>query len=99
MGTKKRWCWTCILHTSLNGLRSYNTVKTRLAAIRAEHVTVGLSNPLAQLPRINFVLEGLRKLWLSLHSREASPVLAFVGEAKGFQLRFWGGSIIPHWAV
>ena len=58
-----------ILHTSLNGLRSHGTIKMRLAAIRAEHLTVGLPNPLAQFPRIPLVLDGIKRKYPALERR------------------------------
>ncbi|CAE7233653.1 ABCB26 [Symbiodinium sp. CCMP2592] len=58
-----------ILHTSLNGLRSHGTIKMRLAAIRSEHLTVGLPNPLAQFPRIPLVLDGIKRKYPALERR------------------------------
>ncbi|OLP90862.1 hypothetical protein AK812_SmicGene27498 [Symbiodinium microadriaticum] len=41
----------------------------RLAAIRAEHLTVGLPNPLAQFPRIPLVLDGIKRKYPALERR------------------------------
>ena len=47
-----------VAHSATNVPRSESTIKTRLAAIRALHVNLGLENPLAGMKRVDLLLQG-----------------------------------------
>ena len=50
-----------VVHCGVNSDKAPGTVKGRLAAIRAFHITSGLPDPFAQLPRVALVVAGLKK--------------------------------------
>ena len=51
-----------VVHSATNVPRSESTIKTRLAAIRALHVNLGLDDPLASLKRVDLLLQGYARL-------------------------------------
>ena len=51
-----------IVHCATNVPRSEATIKTRLAAIRALHVNLGLDDPMADMKRIDLLLQGYSRL-------------------------------------
>ena len=50
-----------MIHSAVNELKAPGTVKTRLATIRAFHLTSGLPAPIACLPQVPLTLTGLKK--------------------------------------
>ena len=50
-----------VVHCGVNSEKAPGTVKGRLAAIRAFHITSGLPDPFAQLPRVALVVAGLKR--------------------------------------
>ena len=51
-----------VVHSATNVPRSESTIKTRLAAIRALHVNLGLEDPLAGMKRVDLLLQGYARL-------------------------------------
>ncbi len=51
-----------IVHCATNVPRSEATIKTRLAAIRAFHVNLGLDDPMAEMNRVDLLLQGYSRL-------------------------------------
>ena len=55
------------------GEKAPGTVKGRLAAIRAFHITSGLPDPFAQLPRVALVVAGLKKRYGTKEAEARDP--------------------------
>ena len=51
-----------MVHSATNVPRSESTIKTRLAAIRALHVNLGLDDPMASMKRVDLLLQGYTRL-------------------------------------
>ena len=51
-----------VVHCATNVPRSEATIKTRLAAIRAFHVNLGLDDPMADVKRVDLILQGYSRL-------------------------------------
>ena len=51
-----------VAHSATNVPRSESTIKTRLAAIRALHVNLGLDDPMAGMKRVDLLLQGYTRL-------------------------------------
>ena len=51
-----------VAHSATNVPRSESTIKTRLAAIRALHVNLGLNGPMASMKRVDLLLQGYTRL-------------------------------------
>ena len=51
-----------MVHSATNVPRSESTIKTRLAAIRALHINLGLDDPMASMKRVDFLLRGYTRL-------------------------------------
>ena len=51
-----------VVHSATNVPRSESTIKTRLAAIRALRVNLGLDDPMASMKRVDLLLQGYARL-------------------------------------
>ena len=51
-----------VVHSATNVPRSEPTIKTRLAAIRALHVNLGLNDPMASMKGVDLLLQGYTRL-------------------------------------
>ena len=58
-----------MVHSATNVPKSESTIKTRLAAIRALHVNLGLDDPTASVKRVDLLLQGYARLRGSLMRR------------------------------
>ena len=52
-----------MVHCSVNEQKGLGTVKIRMAAIRSVHLSMGLPDPTAHLPRIPLAMAGIKRRW------------------------------------
>ena len=52
-----------MVHCSVNEQKAPGTVKIRMAAIRSIHLSMGLPDPTAHLPRIPLAMAGIKRRW------------------------------------
>lgn len=52
-----------MVHCSVNEQKAPGTVKIRMAAIRSVHLSMGLPDPTAHLPRIPLAMAGIKRRW------------------------------------
>ena len=52
-----------MVHCSVNEAKAPGTVKIRMAAIRSIHLSMGLPDPTAHLPRIPLAMAGIKRRW------------------------------------
>ena len=71
-----------LVHCSSNELRAPGTVKLRLAAVRSYHLTLGLPDPTANMPRIPLALLGIKRRYGTKERRRpvTPTMLNWIGE-------------------
>ena len=74
-----------LVHCSSNEQRAPGTVKLRLAAVRSYHLTLGLPDPTAQMPRLPLALAGIKRRYGTKERRRpvTPAMLAWIGEVLG----------------
>ena len=78
-----------LVHCSSNEKRAPGTVKLRLAAVRSYHLTLGLPDPTAQMPRIPLALLGIKRRYGTKERRRpVTPMmLTWIGEVLEYGRR------------
>ena len=71
-----------MIHCAVNESKAPGTVKIRLAAIRSIHLSMGLPDPMAHLPRIPLAMAGIKRRWgTKVRRKPVTPeMLEWIGQ-------------------
>ena len=75
-----------MIHCAVNESKAPGTVKIRLAAIRSIHLSMGLPDPMAHLPRIPLAMAGIKRRWgTKVRRKPVTPeMLEWIGQHWGY---------------
>ena len=75
-----------MIHCVVNESKAPGTVKIRLAAIRSIHLSMGLPDPMAHLPRIPLAMAGIKRRWgTKVRRKPVTPeMLEWIGQHWGY---------------
>lgn len=75
-----------MIRCAVNESKAPGTVKIRLAAIRSIHLSMGLPDPMANLPRIPLAMAGIKRRWgTKVRRKPVTPeMLEWIGQHWGY---------------
>ncbi|CAE7605448.1 unnamed protein product [Symbiodinium sp. CCMP2592] len=78
-----------VVHCGVNFGKAPGTVKSRLAAVRAYHLTAGLPDPTANMPKVTLAIAGLKKRYGTKERRRpVTPAML-----KWLHAHLWSGAL------